>query len=232
MFELEKALNQWKAKLYKSNSFCESDILELEGHLIDEFNSLMNTKDLSEEEAFLVSCSRIGSVELLSEEFEKVNLRSIWFRKIFMFFCGYILISFLQKFITLLSILLTVSFSKIQPLSKIKLEYSNLAISTFITLLLLGILFTSKFTLISKTYNKISKLFYNNKLIFIFCLLIITLFSTFSIVFSTPIVLNNLSIEDYGAISQGSNMFAIIWSILLVLSVSILYLKKQTVAKA
>lgn len=227
MFELEKALNQWKTKLYKSNSFCESDILELEEHLIDEFNSLMNTSNLSEEEAFLVSCSRIGSVDLLSEEFEKVNLRSIWFRKIFMFFCGYILISFLQKFILLVSILLTVNFSKIQLLKNIKLEHSNFIISTFITLVFLLIMFTSKFTFMTKLHNKFSKLFYNNKWIFIFCVLMIALLSSFSSIFYTPALLNHISIEEYGRISYGSNMFIVIWTILIILSTSFLYLKER-----
>lgn len=227
MFELEKALNQWKTKLSKSNSFCESDILELEEHLIDEFNSLMNTTDLSEEEAFLVSCNRIGSVDLLSEEFEKVNLRSIWFRKIFMFFSGYILISFLQKFINLFSILLTVNFSKIQLLKNIKLEHSNFIISTFITLVLLLIMFTSKFTFITKLHNKFSKLFYNNKWIFIFCVLMIALLSSFSNIFYVPTLLNHISVEEYGRISYGSNMFIVIWTILIILSTSFLYLKER-----
>jgi len=227
MFELEKALNQWKTKLYKSDSFCESDILELEEHLIDEVNSLMNTTDLSEEEAFLVSCSRIGSVDLLSEEFEKVNLRSIWFRKIFMFFCGYILISFLQKFILLFSILLTVNFSKVQLLKNIKLEHSNFIISTVITVVFLLIMFTSKFTFITKLHNKFSKLFYKNKWIFIFCVLMIALLSSFSNIFYTPTLLNHISVEDYGRISYGSNMFIVIWTILIILSTSFLYLKER-----
>ncbi|KZL90305.1 permease prefix domain 1-containing protein [Clostridium magnum] len=75
MFRLKDSIEIWKQKLSNSNSFTNSDIEELESHLLDEIE-ILKEKELTEEEAFYVASSRLGSVELLSSEFTKINTKS------------------------------------------------------------------------------------------------------------------------------------------------------------
>ena len=49
----------------------------LESHLRDQIDDLTG-RGLSEEEAFLISVKRLGSVNLISEEYSKVNTESLW----------------------------------------------------------------------------------------------------------------------------------------------------------
>lgn len=40
MFQLDKSLEDWKGKLINSNTMTESDVDELESHLLDEIDEL------------------------------------------------------------------------------------------------------------------------------------------------------------------------------------------------
>ncbi len=68
MFDLDKAISQWRASLSAQPSFRNSDLDELEDHLREEFAALKSS-DLTEEEAFLISSRRLGTPEELSGEF-------------------------------------------------------------------------------------------------------------------------------------------------------------------
>lgn len=62
----------------------------METHLLEEVDNLKN-KELTEEEAFLVATNRIGAVPTLNEEFNKVNLKTIWKKRMFWLLGGYLL---------------------------------------------------------------------------------------------------------------------------------------------
>ncbi len=77
MFDLELNINSWCDYLRSSGKLKEEDILELEDHLREEIEDLID-KGLSEEEAFLVSVKRLGKVNMISEEYAKVNTDELW----------------------------------------------------------------------------------------------------------------------------------------------------------
>jgi hypothetical protein len=71
-FDLNAAILGWRDKLKQSSQFRAENLAELESHLRDAVVRLQG-QELSEEEAFLIATRRIGSVEQLASEFEKVN---------------------------------------------------------------------------------------------------------------------------------------------------------------
>lgn len=77
MFDLELNIRSWSDHLRARGNFKETDILELESHLQDEIDDLIRT-GLAEDEAFLISVKRIGSLNLLSREYSKVNAENLW----------------------------------------------------------------------------------------------------------------------------------------------------------
>ena len=87
MFELEKAIKNWRCSLLQNQNLLESDVDELESHLRDEVDSLM-LAGLSVEEAFMISTHRIGDSEVVGQEFTKVNPSLAWRRRVFWMFLG------------------------------------------------------------------------------------------------------------------------------------------------
>jgi hypothetical protein len=77
MFELESNIRAWSDNLRSGGNLKETDILELESHLRDEIEDLIKA-GLSEDEAFLISVKRLGSVNKLSLEYSKVNKEKLW----------------------------------------------------------------------------------------------------------------------------------------------------------
>ena len=71
-FDLNNAVLRWREQLGRSPQLCEENLAELESHLRDSVVRLQG-QELSEEEAFVIATRRIGSVEQLATEFEKVN---------------------------------------------------------------------------------------------------------------------------------------------------------------
>jgi hypothetical protein len=71
-FDLNRAIQQWRSKLAVSPAFRHENLDELEAHLRDSIVAL-ETKALSQEEAFVISARRIGKDALLEAEFQKVN---------------------------------------------------------------------------------------------------------------------------------------------------------------
>ncbi len=68
MFDLKAAIKNWRAALAAQPGFSDSDMDELEDHLQEEIGAL-EAAGLATEEAFLVSCRRLGKPEDLSGEF-------------------------------------------------------------------------------------------------------------------------------------------------------------------
>ena len=77
MFDLETNIKSWSDYLRARGTLEETDVLELESHLRDQIDDLTDN-GLSEEEAFLISVKRLGSVSLITEEYSKVNTESLW----------------------------------------------------------------------------------------------------------------------------------------------------------
>jgi hypothetical protein len=77
MFELETQIRSWSDYLRSRGNLLESDLEELESHLRDEIDDLVQG-GLSPDEAFLISVKRIGNTDLLSREFAKVNADQLW----------------------------------------------------------------------------------------------------------------------------------------------------------
>jgi len=89
MFDLKVQLEKWRLQLASNEAYQESDIDELETHLMEEVDNL-KTKDLSEEEAFLLASNRVGSTDTLNQEFKKINSKYIWKKRILWFLGGYL----------------------------------------------------------------------------------------------------------------------------------------------
>ncbi|MGB7595168.1 MAG: permease prefix domain 1-containing protein [Erysipelotrichaceae bacterium] len=77
MFDLDFNIRSWSDYLRAHGSFSDNDILEMESHLHDEIDELTQN-GLTEEEAFLIGVKRLGNVNQISREFEKVNAEGFW----------------------------------------------------------------------------------------------------------------------------------------------------------
>ena len=74
MFELEKAIKEWKRRLRKNSGYEDGDIEELESHLLDEIEHLKED-GLSNEEAFLKAIEEMGELESVGSEFYKTRTK-------------------------------------------------------------------------------------------------------------------------------------------------------------
>lgn len=89
MFDLERAIHDWKQRGQRAESVTRADIDELEEHLRESIAGLVN-KDLTEEEAFLVASIRLDEHAALGEEFGKVNSVTVWSRRVLWMVFGYV----------------------------------------------------------------------------------------------------------------------------------------------
>ena len=71
-FSLENNVQKWKSILTKKNNLTKSNIIELENHLLDLIEDL-ESKGLNREESFLIAKKRIGKIDDICLEFDKVN---------------------------------------------------------------------------------------------------------------------------------------------------------------
>ncbi len=71
-FDLNAAILDWRTQLKRTSQLRKENLAELESHLRDSVERLQ-AGGLSEEEAFLIATRRIGSVEQLATEFEKIS---------------------------------------------------------------------------------------------------------------------------------------------------------------
>ncbi|MDF2884916.1 MAG: putative rane protein [Clostridiaceae bacterium] len=77
MFDLELNIRSWSDHLRARGNFKDTDILELENHLRDEMEDLIKA-GLTQDEAFLISVKRLGNVNMISQEYSKVNSENLW----------------------------------------------------------------------------------------------------------------------------------------------------------
>ena len=89
MFDLKQQINKWRAQLAISEAYQDSDLEELEGHLMDEIDNFRKNNKLGEEEAFVIARHRIGDAAVLTDEFRKVNTNIIWKNRLTWVLGGY-----------------------------------------------------------------------------------------------------------------------------------------------
>jgi hypothetical protein len=88
-FDLNAAIQRWRAGLAESSSFSKDDLDELESHVRDSVE-LLRTPSLSEEEAFLIAIRRTGPQEQLATEFATVNGGSVWWNRLLWMTIGWL----------------------------------------------------------------------------------------------------------------------------------------------
>ncbi len=76
MFELEKAIKQWRKTLRKNQAIEDGYMAELESHLRDEFER-HTKKGIPDEEAFQKSLETIGHGDSIGAEYFKTDTRSL-----------------------------------------------------------------------------------------------------------------------------------------------------------
>ena len=72
MFDLEKAIREWRKSLFRSENLEEADVAELESHIRDEVARLVR-EGLDEETAFRKAIEDPASVQALDAEYRKVR---------------------------------------------------------------------------------------------------------------------------------------------------------------
>jgi len=224
----------WKQRLNSSNSLTSNDIDELESHLLDEIDSLKE-KDLSEEEAFFVATSRLGSVDLLSSEFSKINTRTMYLKKAAWFISGYILIYFIKQLINSISFFLTVVIDKAKIIylnvdnSAYSYGYSTLCIgiSILFFLIFLYLLLGKKHQLLIKIQSVFSKFYNCNKpLLFFFCSVLIFM-NSIGFGLLQPLMIRTTNSTRYCEIAAGNNIFGMVFSVILCLSLILILVREN-----
>ena len=74
MFDLEKAIQQWRKALDKNCALEDGYKEELENHLRDKIDYLMN-RGASEKEAFEEAEQKIGEASIIGEDYYKTDTR-------------------------------------------------------------------------------------------------------------------------------------------------------------
>lgn len=76
-FDLNRSIQHWRENLGQSPAFRSENLNELESHLRDSVAAL-ETRGLSEGEAFLIATRRLGRADALGQEFGKLNAAVVW----------------------------------------------------------------------------------------------------------------------------------------------------------
>jgi hypothetical protein len=91
MFDLEEAIASWKTAQRANGESLPADApAELESHLRDQIAEFREFSQLSDEEAFLLACHRLGEPAALDHEFAKDGTGILWARRIFWMLAGYL----------------------------------------------------------------------------------------------------------------------------------------------
>lgn len=231
MFELKGEIANWKQKLEISNSLTSNDIEELESHLLDEIDSLKE-KDLSEEEAFFVATSRLGSVDLLSSEFIKVNARTMFFKKIVLLLGGYVVISFIENLISIISMIIcqTLVIANMDP-AKGNVMDSNynsklsFGLSLILTAIVLIIFINGRIQLLTKIQSGLENLSILKKSLIVILFLVLAFISSMGFY----MVVNLLGFKGYDVLGivRGQSNFTVAWPIIICLSFILIAFKEN-----
>ncbi|MGK0186396.1 MAG: hypothetical protein ACI9R3_002179 [Verrucomicrobiales bacterium] len=104
MFTIDAAIESWRSELIASEGISKEAVAELELHLLDSVCDL-ESKGLTQEEAFLIAGRRLGNCDSLDREFSSVSPVTVWKRRVFWMLLGYVGLS------TLLAVVGIVGYS-------------------------------------------------------------------------------------------------------------------------
>ncbi|MDB4773094.1 permease prefix domain 1-containing protein [Verrucomicrobiales bacterium] len=88
MFDLDKALASWRETYARNDSIDLDSLTELENHLRDEIDALMD-QGLSSQEAYEEACAQLGQESTLNAEYAKVHPDVSWKRRMLAMLVGY-----------------------------------------------------------------------------------------------------------------------------------------------
>ena len=74
MFDLEKAIKEWKRKLRKNPAYEDGDIEELESHLRDRIETL-EAESYTEQQAFDIAANEVGDINRIGTELSKTRIK-------------------------------------------------------------------------------------------------------------------------------------------------------------
>jgi hypothetical protein len=81
-FDLNQAILRWRNDLAQSPAFQRENLAELESHLRESI-AMLQARELSAEESFLIAVKRMGGGPKLEIEFGHINGKSIWLDRLF-----------------------------------------------------------------------------------------------------------------------------------------------------
>jgi len=100
MFSLNQAITNWRQNFKQFDQFSCDDIDELESHLRDEI-SVLKSKNLTDEEAFILANHRLGDPMGIKSEYQKVHPNQIWKNRFFWMLTGFVSIVLLKSLVEL-----------------------------------------------------------------------------------------------------------------------------------
>jgi hypothetical protein len=106
--QLDKQLAAWKESIVRAGTLTEEDILELELHVRDTVQELVQQR-LTQEEALLVALRRIGDPSVVAVEYQKVNPGLAWARRWYWMTAGFLGFSIALQGIRTLSYLIALA---------------------------------------------------------------------------------------------------------------------------
>ena len=135
MFDLNSSIENWKAKLIASGIYSNEDLDELEAHLKDEMDNLIEKNSLGEEDAFILAKHKIGEVKELKTEYKKVNNVLLWKKRVLLLIGGYL---FIKSLVSIHSLLLVFLFSGKKGLEILNVSYPIILFIAFTILIALS----------------------------------------------------------------------------------------------
>ncbi|MBJ6366805.1 hypothetical protein [Snuella sedimenti] len=197
-FNLDNKIQQWKSNLNKKNNLTKSNIIELESHLFDLIDDL-GSKGLNEEESFIIAQKRIGKIDDICLEFDKVNTNFSNINKSIPYLKGALIyIAFIA--LSKLFLLTTLALSQKLSINNITFNTISIILLVFISISFLSTLFFN----LNRRKPFLSKLCNINVLV---PLIIISSLITFRL--SAEIILPGIDASELGNFGFSFSNFAI-----------------------
>ena len=102
MLNVDEKIELWRQELLQTQSMSVADVEELVDHLAQTVFDLC-ASGLTKEEAYWVARSRLGDVQILQVEFQKVNQRLVWRQRLLWLLSGYFLFASIPPLVKLLA---------------------------------------------------------------------------------------------------------------------------------
>jgi hypothetical protein len=129
-FDLNREIRRWREGLAEAPGLRDEDFDEMECHLQDSVRELQ-TRGLSEEEAFAIAMRRVGSAASLTAEFGKLNSSAIWIDRMLWMLIGWVSVSIVQSMMVSVAVAMTVP-RRFPPFVDAILWVSPLIVAAFV----------------------------------------------------------------------------------------------------